>query len=449
VSRYPHVGRLLGGHYQLLGGLGAGGCGAVYLAEDVHLGRIVAAKLVHGSVLAARDQVSPGLSDRARRMFLAEARKATLLQGPDVVHVLDVGEEDGAPYLVMEYVAGPTLRQLEKRHGPVGPEQASRVVHSVCGALEELHHKRLVHRDLKPHNVVLPGGWDRAKLVDFGLAKDLLNAHSLSGTSGVLGTPSYMAPEQFPVWIQESSQLVAAILGRRIEPRRWGPADHRADLYALGVTVYQMLTGKLPFRHQDVTVLGALQCYAPPEPPSALADVPPAVDDFVLRCLAKAPEERPRSAAEADRALRRAVLGEGTPEEAEPAARPTLRLDAREPSLPLQATSTPTGPSGAAATETMSGAACEGADDLLRVGLSRLRVGDLHGAVVCLEAVRARGGPDVTAEACYALGLSYETLGDADRAVATYTEFLERTTSFDPRSPDVRVRVAALAREGD
>jgi len=309
--RYPLIDTVLDGRYQLVGGLGSGGFGSVYLARHVRLDRLVAVKLIHAQLLDDDDSKVPGRSGIVSGMFLKEARKASLLSSPSIVRILDFGESEGMLYLVMEYVPGRALSEEIRTVGRLPVERALAISRWVCEALAEIHVRRLVHRDLKPHNIILhPGGDDRLTVVDFGLVKDLSTPATMTISTGIAGTPHYMAPEQFPSWVHASTELALEVVGGEVQPRTWPQVGPSADLYALGVLVYEMLTGRAPFDDDNPLHVGLLHCYGEVVPPSALVPGLREVDSFLLRALAKSPDDRPQSAAEFYQVFQDAFLGD-------------------------------------------------------------------------------------------------------------------------------------------
>lgn len=229
--------------------VGRGGMGAVYKARQRRLDRTVALK-----ILPPRATEEPAFAER----FLREAQSLAKLSHPNIVAVHDFGEAGDYPYLVMEFVDGPNLRQVIETGG-LEPRQALEIVPQLCAALEFAHERGVVHRDIKPENVLLDRH-GQVKIADFGLAKMLAvdpGRYSLTGDRDVLGTPHYMAPEQFE------------------QPRS---VDHRADIYSLGVVFYELLTGELP--------IGRFA------PPSQRVEVDAHLDEIVLRALEKEPERR-------------------------------------------------------------------------------------------------------------------------------------------------------------
>ena len=245
--------------------LGRGGMATVYLAHDRTLDRPVALK-----VLAEHFAADPAMHDR----FLREARLAAKLVHTNVVQVYDVGEDERGAYIVMEYVEGDTLADELRRRGRLPAAEVVSVGIQLCAALEAAHAEQLVHRDIKPQNILhRPDG--RVKLADFGIARSLdTTQHTELGT--VLGTAAYLAPEQ----------------------ARGEPVTAAADIYALGTVLYELLTGQTPFSADTLPELLLKREQGTITPPSEhAADIPPRLEAVVMRCLALAPEYRPASAA--------------------------------------------------------------------------------------------------------------------------------------------------------
>jgi len=268
------VGTVLGDRYRLESELGRGGMGIVFRATDLQLQREVAIKVLP----------SASSSPDARQRLLREARAAAALNHPHIVSVHDVGETNGMPFFVMELVLGPRLSQSR-------PADLSRIVEigcQICAALEHAHSNKIVHRDLKPDNVLLSSSSasSSVKLADLGLALPAYGAR-ISRAGIIVGTANYMAPEQ--------------ALGQKI--------DGRADLYALGVLLYELTTGRLPFSGDDPLTIVSQHVHAPVVPPRVLRpDLPPSVEAVILRLLAKDPEQRFASAGETLEALRLSLL---------------------------------------------------------------------------------------------------------------------------------------------
>jgi serine/threonine-protein kinase len=266
------------GQYQLKERLGAGGMGEVYLAEHRLLKRPCAVKLIRPD--------SGGDAQMLRR-FEREVQATSQLTHPNTVAIYDYGHaEDGTFYYVMEYLPGLDLDDLVTHHGPLPPARAVHFLRQLCGALQEAHAAGLVHRDIKPGNVLVcrhGGLHDVAKLLDFGLVRAAGDRDDdpsrLTAKGVVLGTPSYMAPEQ---------------------ARGAEAADARSDLYSLGALGYFLLAGRPPF--QGATALGVMLAHTQ-EPVPPLADAPADVEAVLRRCLAKAPADRFPDAASLDEAL--------------------------------------------------------------------------------------------------------------------------------------------------
>ena len=287
------IGRTIS-HYRIIEKLGEGGMGVVYIAEDTTLARQVAIKFL----------ASPGPNYRNR--FLREARAVSVLSHPNIATVYDYGEtEDGQPYIVMELVKGKPLSEMLD-HGPLPLAQAVRIVSSIAEALGEAHQHGIVHRDVKPSNVVI-GEREKLKVLDFGLAKQLTDHVPSVGTpeaptllsnqtqsNVVVGTPLYLSPEQ--------------ALGR--------PVDGRSDLFALGTLLYECVTGKSAFSGSSVIEIGASVIHVNPSPPSQIdPQIPEELDRITMKALEKQPEARYQSADELLKdlhAVLRALSKDGT-----------------------------------------------------------------------------------------------------------------------------------------
>jgi serine/threonine protein kinase len=269
--------------YAILAEIGRGGMGVVYRAQHEQTGQIVALKMILFASLADQKQLG---------RFLREIRAMASLCHPQILRIVDAGEwtsEPGRqrlPFLCLEYCEGGSLAELLDRrpNGRLDPRLATRLMIRVARAVEHAHQQRIVHRDLKPENILLrqmvsnldelP---EQVRVADFGLAKSLAESVDLTGSNGVIGTPAYMAPEQ------------AAGLSRQAGPE--------VDIYALGVILYRLLTGTLPFRQANVAVLLATIVSQPPKPLRAIVpSVPRALERICLRCLEKKPTSRYASA---------------------------------------------------------------------------------------------------------------------------------------------------------
>jgi eukaryotic-like serine/threonine-protein kinase len=264
----------IGGRYRLGARLGAGGMGEVFVAHDLRLDREVALKLLRANLAQ-----QAGMRERV----VAEARLAARLTHPHVVGVLDTGEQDGRPFVVMERLSGRTLRD-ELADGPMPPERARDVGLQVLRALAAAHELDIVHRDVKPGNI-LDAGVGTWKVADFGIAKWVHAEETLTGTGELLGSPSYLAPE-------------------RIDGQQAGPAS---DLYAVGVLLYEALTGRKPFEGDDPFALAAAIRDGRFEPPTAIAaDADPQIVAVIERAMRRDPADRYESA----EAMAAALLGD-------------------------------------------------------------------------------------------------------------------------------------------
>ncbi|MFG2139700.1 serine/threonine-protein kinase [Streptomyces sp. NPDC048650] len=253
--------------YLLRDEIGRGGMAVVYRAEDLRLGRTVAIKLLAPEL--ARN-------DTFRRRFVHESRVAAAIDHPHIVPVFEAGEAEGVLYIAMRYVKGRDLRALLDRAGPLSLEVACRIALQVASALDAAHDHDLVHRDVKPGNILVAEGTDtdrpeHAYLTDFGLTKKSLSLTGFTSVGQFVGTLDYVAPEQ--------------ISGR--------PVDGRCDVYSLACVLFEMLTGAPPFRRDDdMALLWAHQYDPPPVLTEQRPDLAPAVDEVFTRSLAKSPGER-------------------------------------------------------------------------------------------------------------------------------------------------------------
>jgi serine/threonine-protein kinase len=248
--------------YQIQRELGRGGMGVVYLARDTVLDRDVAYKVLPEGLRG---------NPNALKNFLREAKAAAQLNHPHIVTVYDAGESEHGFYLAMEHVDGTTLKDILQRRGPLSPNGVLYVLRQMTDALAYAHSRKVVHRDIKTANTM----WTKekqVKIMDFGLAK--LMEEVRNATTLISGTPFYMSPEQ--------------TLGRNV--------DHRTDLYSLGVTLFELATGDLPFRQGNVPYHHVHT--SPPDPREVRSEVPEQVARLILRCLAKDPAARFQSAQE-------------------------------------------------------------------------------------------------------------------------------------------------------
>jgi serine/threonine-protein kinase len=269
----PLVGQLLGERYRIEALLGSGGMGAVYRATHVHMKKAVAVKVLHKEMTFQEEVV---------KRFEREAVAAARIEHPNVAAATDFGRlEDGAFYLVLEFVEGRSLADLQKQLGRLPTERALRIARQIAMALTAAHASGIVHRDLKPDNVMLvqrDGDPDFVKVLDFGIAKlhgeETADQPALTRVGTVFGTPEYMAPEQ----------------------AKGEPADARADLYTLGMILYEMLRGKSAFEGDDLIVVLTQQMASPPPP--LPDDVDSEVRALVMMLLEKDPARRVQSASQ-------------------------------------------------------------------------------------------------------------------------------------------------------
>jgi serine/threonine-protein kinase len=277
----PPPPRLLGGRYELGPAIGTGGMAEVFRGTDVRLGRDVAVKVLRSDL--ARD---PTFQGRFRR----EAQAAASLNAPSIVSVFDTGEDaDGVPYIVMEFVDGRTLRDVLLEEGRLLPQRALEVTAEVCAALDAAHTAGIVHRDIKPGNVMLTRSGE-IKVMDFGIARAASDASSaMTQTSAVIGTAAYLSPEQ----------------------ARGEHVDSRSDLYSTGCLLYELITGAPPFTGDSPVAVAYQHVREDPKPPSAYDETLPAsVDAVVLKAMAKNPANRYQSADEMREDLLRASSGQ-------------------------------------------------------------------------------------------------------------------------------------------
>jgi eukaryotic-like serine/threonine-protein kinase len=282
--------RTLAGRYRLDEVIGRGGMSTVYRGTDLSLDRPVAVKVA----LDPMAEENPVYVARFKR----EARAAASINNPGVVTVYDAGADGPTRYIVMEFVEGKSLADLLREDKPLAPNRAADIAEQVAGTLAAAHAAGIVHRDIKPGNIMVEPG-DRVKVLDFGIARTA-DAVTLTQTASVLGTAPYMAPEQ--------------AMGN--------PADARSDIYALGCVLYEMLTGQPPFMADLPAAVMHQHVRVAPKPPSQRNPaVPPALDALVMEMLAKRPEDRPQTAVEVRDRLAAYLRGGD-----EPPTAPTARI---------------------------------------------------------------------------------------------------------------------------
>ncbi|MDR7563919.1 MAG: protein kinase, partial [Armatimonadota bacterium] len=260
------MGTVLGGRYELLEPVGQGGMATVFRARRLDDGAVVAVKVLHEHYAHDREFVE---------RFQREARAASQLRHPNIVPVLESGSDRGVHFIVMEFVEGTDLKTLLRQRGRLREEEAVRIAMEVCRALAYAHAQGIVHRDVKPQNILVTRD-GAVKVTDFGIARAATSA-TITEAGTVLGSVHYLAPEQ--------------ALGNPVGPS--------ADLYALGVVLYELLTGRLPFDGESPIAVALRHVHDPPPPPRIVnPQISPRLEGIVLRALAKSPLHRYRSAEE-------------------------------------------------------------------------------------------------------------------------------------------------------
>lgn len=311
----PLLGKTLAGKYKVIERIGSGAMGSIYRAEHIALSKPIVIKVLHRHLVADESHI---------KRFHREARAASRLNQPNCINVLDFGQtEDGWLYICMEFVAGKDLCRILFEERRLDPERAVRIASQVLDALDEAHNQGVIHRDLKPENIMverLRMNPDFVKVLDFGIAK-IRETDGRGDSSGfktatgmVFGTPEYMSPEQV----------------------RGEDLDGRSDLYSLGIVLYQMLSGDLPFTGESVLEIATKHLTEPPVPlAERRPDCPPALCDVVHRLLEKKREHRYATAAEAKTALQASLTA--------PSRAGSVRVpDAGQPPAPARDLFTPT-----------------------------------------------------------------------------------------------------------
>jgi eukaryotic-like serine/threonine-protein kinase len=285
------INTLFDGRYRIVRKLGSGGMADVYLAEDEELGRRVAVKILND-----RHANDESFVERFRR----EAKNAAGLSHPNIVSIYDRGEAEGTYYIAMEYLDGRSLKELVVARGPLPIGDAIEFTRQVLGALRFAHRKGVVHRDIKPHNVMADAD-GRLKVTDFGIARAGVSQMTEAGS--IIGTAQYLSPEQ----------------------ARGAAVDQRSDLYSVGILLYEMLTGTVPFTGESPVEIAMKHLSDAPKPPSLeRPEIPPDLDMVVLRALAKNPDDRFQTAEEMDAELDRVAQGAGVTAETADAATAVL-----------------------------------------------------------------------------------------------------------------------------
>jgi serine/threonine-protein kinase len=288
------INTLFDGRYRILRRLGSGGMANVYLAEDEELGRRVAIKILND-----RHASDDSFVERFRR----EAKNAAGLSHPNIVSIYDRGEAEGTYYIAMEYLEGRSLKDRIIAEGRLPIPAAIEATRQILRAVGFAHRAGIVHRDIKPHNVLLAqnGSEPQWKVTDFGISRT--SASQMTEAGSIVGTAQYLSPEQ----------------------ARGAHVDQRSDIYSVGILLYELLTGKLPFTGDTPLEIAMKHLSEVPKPPSSLRpDVPPDLDMVVLRALAKDPDERFQDAAEMDAELARVAAGDTVTAETADAATAVL-----------------------------------------------------------------------------------------------------------------------------
>lgn len=260
------IGKKLGGRYEILDRVGGGGMAVVYKAKDLLLDRVVALKVL-------RPQYS--IDDDFVHRFRREAQAAASLSHPNVVSIFDVGVEEDIHYIVMEYVEGSTLKEYITKRAPLHVDEAVQIAKQIAEALDHAHHNHIIHRDIKPHNILI-GKANRVKVTDFGIARAVTSA-TITHAGSVIGSVHYFSPEQ----------------------ARGGVTGEKSDIYSLGIVLYEMVTGKLPYSGDSPISVALKHLQENFTTPRLLnPSIPQSVENIIIRSLAKDPMKRYASARE-------------------------------------------------------------------------------------------------------------------------------------------------------
>lgn len=258
------IGHLLGGRYELLSRIGGGGMALVYKARDILLNRFVAVKVLRQQFMH---------DDEFVRRFRREAQSAAALSHPNIVSIYDVGQEDDTHYIVMEYIDGANLNEIIRERAPLPVNESVRIASQICDALDHAHHSQIIHRDIKPHNILI-GTNGRVKVTDFGIARAATSS-TITQTGSVVGSVHYFSPEH--------AKGVAT--------------GEKSDIYSLGIVLYQMLTGRLPFLGESPISVALKHLQEPFEEPRLVnPNIPQSVENVILRAMRKNAYERYASA---------------------------------------------------------------------------------------------------------------------------------------------------------
>lgn len=254
------IGTILGGRYEILEEVGIGGMAHVYKAQCNVLNRVVAVKVLRNDLEGGEEFIN---------RFKAEARAAACLTHPNIVSIFDVGEENGLYYIVMEYIEGITLKEYIRQKGRLSSEESAKIASQICGALSVAHEKNIIHRDIKPHNIMITSS-ELVKVTDFGIAR-ASNSSTMRVGDSILGSVHYISPEQ----------------------ARGGYVDCRTDIYSLGIVLYEMLTGKVPFESDSPIAVAMKHLEETPVDPATLCpDVSDELQRVVLKAISKETRKR-------------------------------------------------------------------------------------------------------------------------------------------------------------
>lgn len=269
-------GRVIGNRYEIMEKLGGGGMAIVYKAKDRLLSRAVTVKILREQFAGDREVV---------RRFQQEAQAVARLSHPNIVSIYDVGQEQDLYYLVMEYIEGKTLKEIIQEKGRLEPQEAVEYALQLCDALQHAHESNIIHRDIKPQNILITGR-GQAKVTDFGIAKAVTNATMTYSGSSIIGTVQYISPEQ----------------------AKGDMATVHTDIYSAGIVLYEMLTGRLPFEGDTAIGIAIKHIQAEyPLPSTLVPDFPPELELVITKAMAKRPQERFASANDMKRALEQAM----------------------------------------------------------------------------------------------------------------------------------------------
>lgn len=270
------TGRVLGDRYEVIEKIGGGGMALVYKAKCRLLNRFVAIKVLRPEFIEDEEFV---------KKFRREAQSAASLSHPNIVGIYDVGTQDDNYYIVMEYIKGQTLKELIKSKGTLGVEYATNIAIQICYALDHAHKNNIVHRDIKSHNILIRED-NSVKVTDFGIAR-AVSSSTITNTGNVIGSVHYFSPEQ----------------------ARGGYTDAKSDIYSLGVVMYEMLTGRLPFEGESPIAVALKHIQEEPEAPSRInTRMPKAIEAIILKCLEKEVSKRYISASEIINDLRQSLV---------------------------------------------------------------------------------------------------------------------------------------------